>query len=135
MRTQLLLLLLLPALLAGCAHPKEPDVQQFVPSARVAPLAFRHETITLRTTNRIFFVGGEVRQPGRFIWREGLTLTNAIEIAGGLTDFADSDIKLRRSNGSEERYSLRRYHHMISGSAENPVISPNDQVIVPKRFL
>ncbi|MGP8306057.1 polysaccharide biosynthesis/export family protein [Vibrio sp. YIC-376] len=39
-------------------------------------------------TFRLFFVNGEVRKPGGFEYRPGLTIEKAIALAGGLTDRA-----------------------------------------------
>jgi len=40
---------------------------------------------------RPFFILGEVRQPGSFAYREGLTVLNAVALAGGFTYRADED--------------------------------------------
>ncbi len=40
---------------------------------------------------RPFFILGEVRQPGSFPFREGLTVLNAVALAGGFTYRADED--------------------------------------------
>jgi hypothetical protein len=89
-------------------------------------------TNTTTTTNRFVYVGGEVKQAGRFNWADGLTLTNAIAMAGGFTDFADiSRIDLLRGAGSIERYS---YPRIIRGLTNNPTLQPNDQVLVQKRL-
>src|SRR5712692_8516792 len=84
----------------------------------------RYTVITITTTNLFVYVGGEVKQAGRFNWVDGLTLTNAIAMAGGFTDFADrSRIELRRRAGSLERYS---YPRIIRGLTNNPPLQPND---------
>ncbi len=81
-----------------------------------------YPVITITTTNLFIYVGGEVKQAGRFTWVDGLTLTNAIETAGGFTDFADrSRIDLRRRSGSLERYS---YPRIIRGLTNNPTLEP-----------
>src|SRR5687767_10338507 len=102
MRTkQLVVALTISAMLAGCAS-RSPNPTAQAPS-HAAPPPF-HRTITIVTTNRFVFVGGEVRHPGRFNWTEGLTLTNAVQAAGGFTDFANrSGLELRRADGSFER--------------------------------
>ena len=89
-----------------------------------------YPVITITTTNLFIYVGGEVKQAGRFAWVDGLTLTNTIAMAGGFTDFADrSRIELRRRAGSLERYS---YPRIIRGLTNNPTLQPNDQVLVQK---
>lgn len=44
---------------------------------------------TVLPTIRFFYVGGEVRNPGRHNWTEDITLLKAINTAGGFTDFAN----------------------------------------------
>jgi hypothetical protein len=104
--TRLIPTLLLLATLVGCFTPDRlppapvevPEVVEareapIPPSPPVEPAAssllpFFHQTVIIET-NHVVFVGGEVRNPVRMYWFEGLTLTNAIVLAGGFTDFAD----------------------------------------------
>lgn len=59
----------------------------------------------------LVFVNGEVRRAGRIDWTPGLTISNAIALAGGFRDFADRGrIEIRRQAGHVERYSLRPQH-------------------------
>lgn len=117
-------------MLAGCASRSPNSTTQAQSNATPAPF---HRTITIVTTNRFVFVGGEVRHPGRFNWAEGLTLTNAVQAAGGFTDFANrSGLELRRADGSFERYS---YARILKGLTNSPVLNPNDQLIVRKRYF
>jgi protein involved in polysaccharide export with SLBB domain len=77
---------------------------------------------------RVIVVQGEVQRPGRFSWTEGVTLTNAVELAGGFTPFANTErVIIRRGNGSKERHS---YARIIQGRAKNPMLKPNDSVEV-----
>ncbi len=100
------------------------------PANQIPP--FQHGVITITTTNLFIYVGGEVKQAGRINWADGLTLTNAIAMAGGFTDFADrSRIDLRRRSGSLERYS---YPRIIRGLTNNPTLQPSDEVLVQKRL-
>src|SRR6185503_11918517 len=98
-------------LLVGCAghsrRPAEPLAQTQPIAAPPASLASRplFQTITIIETNPVVFVSGEVRQPGRLRWISELSLTNAVALAGGFTDFADkARLEIRRSDGSVERY-------------------------------
>ena len=40
-------------------------------------------------TTRFFYVGGEVRMPGRYGWSEDVTLLKAINTSGGFTDYSN----------------------------------------------
>jgi polysaccharide export outer membrane protein len=44
---------------------------------------------TVLATTRFFYVGGEVRAPGRYGWSEDVTLLKAINTSGGFTDYAN----------------------------------------------
>lgn len=52
------------------------------------PKLYRRLTVTVLTENRVFFVDGEVRQPGRLVYTGELTVLKAVASAGGFTDFA-----------------------------------------------
>ena len=117
--------------LTGCTGQSTRPPRQA--TERAAPISlFQPITVTIVSTNQLIFVGGEVRQPGRFVWNDNLTVTNAIAMAGGFTDFANrSRLEMHRSNGTQERYS---YGRIVSGLTNNPPLKPNDQIVVPKRF-
>jgi len=81
---------------------------------------------------RYFFVYGEVRQSGRFIYTQDLTVLKAIATAGGFTDFADrSEIELTIFNGKK---------HTINGKVaeKNPAydlkVLPGEKIHIPRRF-
>jgi len=77
----------------------------------------------------LVYVDGEVKRPARFVWTPELTLTNAIAMAGGFTDFANRRrLEIRRgSGGSVEVYN---YLRIRNGSTNDPALKPNDQVYI-----
>lgn len=51
---------------------------------------------------RNFYIGGEVRNPGGYSYRPGLTIRQAIVIAGGETEYASSSkYNVQRENSNE----------------------------------
>lgn len=71
--------------------------------------------------------------PGRIAWRPGLTLTKAIAIAGGFTDFADrKHLEIHRYDGAVEKYN---YHQPMSAATNNPSLNRGDVVYVGRRFF
>jgi len=51
---------------------------------------------------RNFYIGGEVRNPGGYSFRPGLTINQAIVIAGGETEWASSSrYRIQRENSNE----------------------------------
>lgn len=76
---------------------------------------------------RPFFILGEVSKPGSYPYVAGLTVAQAVAIAGGYTRRAsDSRIKIKRfgsPHGTEESVN------------EDTVVNPGDIIRVPERFF
>lgn len=61
------------------------------------------DTIFVAKAER-FFVAGHVRNPGAFTWERGMTVLQAVSLAGGLTDRgSDRGIKIVRIVGGEKK--------------------------------
>lgn len=75
---------------------------------------------------RPFFIVGEVMKPGSYDYQNGMTVINAVALAGGYTYRADKDdIKLKRGgqNGKEEKVK------------EDTTVGAGDVVVIPERFF
>lgn len=97
------------------------------------PKIFRHLTASVKTEDRVYFVGGEVRTPNRFLYFSDLTVLRAIDTAGGFTDFANKkNIELRRATGQSHRVN---WHDAMKDASRDLPVYPNDQIIVHKRFF
>ena len=96
------------------------------------PSIYKHLSVTVKTTSdRVYFVRGEVRQPGRLIYVGQITVTKAITSAGDFTDFANhTKILLIRANG--QRFKLNA-EAILAGEAPDPPVYPGDQIEVSKR--
>lgn len=81
--------------------------------------------------NNIVTVGGAVKSGGREVpLRDGMTLYMAITAAGGPDEFAKlKAIRVIRGN-REFTCDMRKVDK--AGSVNNPVLQPNDQIIVPQ---
>jgi protein involved in polysaccharide export with SLBB domain len=95
------------------------------------PKYFVRLTATVKTEERFYFVGGEVKIPNRQMYLGDMTVLRAIDTAGGFTDFADrKNIELRRANGQKVKVNSKKV-------AQDPKLDPpvyaNDQIIVHKR--
>ena len=91
------------------------------------------DVITLQTNpQHFFYVGGEVKSPGEKSFRRGLTLTQAIIAAGGLTKNS-KEARLARDNGKGflvlSRYKLK---DIDSGKVPDPLVQPGDRITVVK---
>jgi len=90
-------------------------------------------TITVSGQQRVFYVGGEVKQPGRQLYVGETTVTKAIQSASDFTDFANrSKVWLIRANG--ERIKVNCIKALQDPSLDPPVY-PGDQIQVPRRIF
>ena len=80
---------------------------------------------------QLYYVDGETAKTGSFPARDTVTLQRAIIIAGGLTQFADGTVELRRG-GVITTHDLGR---ISSGKAEDPRILPGDILVAQKRWF
>lgn len=79
---------------------------------------------------QFFYVGGEVKAPGEKPFRPGITLTQAILAAGGLSrESKEAHVARDRGNGflSLTRYKLR---DISSGKLADPSIQPGDRITI-----
>lgn len=89
------------------------------------------DVITLQQSpTQFFYVGGEVKSPGEKTFHRGLTLTQAIIAAGGLTKNS-KEARLARDNGhgflAVNRYKLKEIN---SGKVADPIIQPGDRITI-----
>jgi polysaccharide export outer membrane protein len=100
--------------------------------AQYVPKYFRETlTVTVKAQERSFFVGGEVKNPGRFPWTEGMTVVKAIQTAGYFTDYAKrSKVQLIRSNGKTVNIN---YDRALEKPELDLPVYPSDSINVPRR--
>ena len=97
------------------------------------PRFYHHLTVSVKTDERVYFVGGEVKVPNRQFYQDGITVLRAVDTAGGFTDFADrKKIELRRSNGEIIQIDWKK---AMKNPKLDPVVYPNDQIMVHKRWF
>jgi polysaccharide export outer membrane protein len=79
---------------------------------------------------QFFYVAGEVKGPGEKTFRRGLTLTQAIIAAGGLTG-KSREARVARDDGKGflvvSRYKLK---DIDSGKLPDPLIQPGDRITI-----
>lgn len=84
----------------------------------------------LASVAQFVYVGGEVKLPGEKAYRRGLTLTQAIISAGGLTPKA-KEARLARDDGKGflvvTRYKLKEIE---SGKVQDPLVKPGDRITI-----
>jgi polysaccharide biosynthesis/export protein VpsN len=96
------------------------------------PKYYRHLTVTVNTGDRVYFVTGEVKAPGRQLYVGQMTVTKAITTAGDFTDFANhKKVWLIRANGQRIKVNC---DEALRDSYKDLPVYPNDQIQVPRRF-
>lgn len=106
------------------------DLEQ---TAEITMLVRPGDVVTLRADPaQFFYVSGEVKAPGEKLFRRGLTLTQAIITAGGLTG-KSKEARLARDDGKGflivTRYKLKEIE---SGKLPDPPIQPGDRITIVK---
>jgi polysaccharide export outer membrane protein len=72
----------------------------------------------------IFYISGQVRNPGSFPVSDGMTVRQAIAKAGGLTELGtDKGVKITHPDGKSEK---------VRGEAK---VLPGDVVVINERFF
>ncbi|MEW6320183.1 MAG: polysaccharide biosynthesis/export family protein [Acidobacteriota bacterium] len=75
-----------------------------------------------------FYVSGHVRNPGSYVLQRGMTVQQAIAVAGGLTDRGSNrGIKIRRQIGPN------KYEEIDVRLTD--LVEPNDTIIIRQRFI
>lgn len=99
--------------------------EQFV-RAKLAQGYLRDPRVSAQVVNyRPFFILGEVAKPGSYPYVNGMTILNAVALAGGYTYRADkSGVTVTRGgNGGENK------------AEETATVQPGDIIRVPERFF
>jgi len=82
-------------------------------------------------------VDGEVNRPGRYAIESDLTVTGAVSLAGGLTRFGSSDVKVRRTDPQTGRTSILEVSlkDVRNGKKPDVPLLPNDVISVARRIF
>ena len=94
------------------------------------PGIYVRATVTVNAGDRVYYVRGEVKQPGRQVYSAETTVTRAITAAGDFTDYSDrKNIWLIRASGQRFKVNcLKALEH----PEMDPPVYPGDQIEVKK---
>jgi polysaccharide export outer membrane protein len=96
------------------------------------PRFYTHLTVTVNIGDRVYYVSGEVKIPGRQLYIGQTTVTKAITSAGDFTDYANhKKVWLMRTNGERIKVNVDK---ALKGTAQDPPVYPGDQISVPRRI-
>ena len=91
-----------------------------------------------KTEGRFINIMGEVKNPGNYDYRLGLTVLNAILEAGGFTEYAAKNkVKVIKKLGDEQKVVVAKLDDLIEkGKMEEDIIlDPGDLIIVPQSLF
>lgn len=78
-------------------------------------------------------VFGQVKNSGPVAYQAGLTVTEALGLAGGATELAGlGRAYIRRADGTQVRVNIRRIQR---GKDDDVVLEPNDQLVIRKSIF
>ena len=90
-------------------------------------------TVIESRSKRIYLLG-KVARPGEYLMQKDMTVVQAVSLAGGLAEWADSsDVKLIRKIDGVEQTFLVDYDAIVSGKdlSQNVLLQPDDTIFVP----
>jgi protein involved in polysaccharide export with SLBB domain len=80
------------------------------------------------------YVTGEVKQPGAYGVRDGLTVLHACLLAGGFTDFASlRAVRLTRVVDGQSRTAMIDVAKVRQGKQPDPLLVSGDRLEIPRR--
>jgi polysaccharide export outer membrane protein len=109
------------------------QLQQDIRSIYV-PSYYKQMSVNVRADERVFTVGGEVRNPSRQVFVGTMTVLKAIASVGGFTDFADKRrVDITRSNG--EKLTIDAVKAQENPQQFDVPIYPDDRIHVHRRWI
>lgn len=95
----------------------------------IAKQIYRNVDVSVYVTDRYVYVGGEVKAPGRVVWTPDLTLTKAVQSAGGFSLYArEGAVKLTR----EQKVYVIDVDLAREQPTEDPKLFPGDSILVER---
>jgi protein involved in polysaccharide export with SLBB domain len=90
-------------------------------------------TVTVKSGDRVYYVGGEVKGGGRQLYVGDTTVTKSIQSAGGLSDFANHNKVWLTHTSTGQRIRVN-YDDALQNPTKDPPVYPDDQINVEKRL-
>jgi protein involved in polysaccharide export with SLBB domain len=98
--------------------------------ADLVPEFYRRLTVTVKSTSdRVYYVGGQVAAPGPKEYLGETTVTKAIQASGDFNDFASHKVWLNRANGQRIQVDCDK---ALKNPSLDPPVYPGDQIVVEK---
>jgi polysaccharide export outer membrane protein len=100
-------------------------------------LPLRNGDIITALPKAFVTVDGEVTRPGRYAIEADLTVTGAVSLAGGLTRFGSSGVKVRRTDVETGKVTIIKVDlkDVRNGKKPDVPLLPNDVISVSRRVF
>jgi polysaccharide biosynthesis/export protein len=100
-------------------------------------LPLRNGDIITALPKSFVTVDGEVTKPGRYAIEADLTVTGAVSLAGGLTRFGSSGVKVRRTDPVDGKVTIIEVDlkDVRNGKKPDVPLLPNDVISVSRRVF
>lgn len=109
------------------------ELQRDIYNLYVPRLFTSNLAVTVTSSVLVYYVGGEVKTPNRFTYIGAVTVTRAIQTAGGFTDFANKrNIKLTRADGTIVEVN---WNKAIKDPSLDPPVFPGDSIYVKRSIF
>jgi len=100
---------------------------------KYVPDIYKTINVTIKTADRFFYVGGEVRQPSRQIFIGRITVTQAIQSAGDFTDFGNQrEVRVIRANGKVDIIDCKA---ALDDPTRDLPVYPGDNIVVARSLF
>jgi polysaccharide biosynthesis/export protein len=128
---------------AGLVRAQGLTMQEFSSAVHKAYAGYLHDpeaAVSLKEFEKPYFiVGGEVGKPGKYELRSDITVSEAVQMAGGLTHQAKHSqvVLFRRVNDDLVQSRMLNLKRMLKGSRfdEDAHLEPGDMVFVPQNSI
>ena len=105
------------------------ELSQAIRDTYVAKKIYTNVDVSVSVTERYVYVGGEVQRPGRIVWTPDLTVSKAIQSAGGFSLYAkENAVSLVRDQAAY----VVDVKVAQKDPAHDPRLIPGDSLQVPR---
>jgi polysaccharide export outer membrane protein len=100
--------------------------------AAYVPRFYVRCNVNVLVASRFFYVGGELRAPGRYPWTKDITLMKAVNTAGGFTDFANR-ARVEVTRGKDKQ--VFDCNDLRARPEKDVPLQPGDSLFVPRSIF
>jgi polysaccharide export outer membrane protein len=111
------------------------SIEQLLGGGEGSQTELRSGDVVKVSAKQVYFITGEVANPGQYESARGLTLMQAISQAGGLGKFASQAIEVHRDIDGKKEILAFDLAQIRKGKVDDPPIRQGDVVIVRRRFF